>query len=116
MDRAKRLHDLGCSQKHIAKQLDLHPKTIRRYLRFSSPRARRSRTGRLTDPFQPYLLNRWNEGCQNATQLFREIQEQGYVGRTTMVRTVIRGFRDASGLPPRIRTSKAELLPTDSTR
>lgn len=116
MDRAKQLHDLGCSQKHIAQQLDLHPKTIRRYLRSSSPRARRSRTGRLTDPFQPYLLNRWNEGCHNAMQLFREIQEQGYGGRTTMVRTVIRAFRDASGLPPRIRTSKAEPLPTDPTR
>lgn len=49
-------------------------------------------------------------------QLFREIQKQDYVGRTTMVRTVIRGFRDASGLPPRIRTSKAEPIPTDPTQ
>ncbi len=80
------------------------------------PQARRSRTGRLTDPFQPYLLNRWNEGCHNATQLFREIQEQGYVGRITMVRYVIREFRNASGLPPRIRTAKTEPLPTDPTR
>jgi len=116
MDRAKQLHVLGCSQKQIAQQLDLHPKSIRRYLRSSSARARRSRTRRLTDPFQPYLLQRWNEGCHNAMQLFREIQEQGYVGRTTMVRTVIQGFRAASGLPPRIRTSKAEPLATDPTR
>ena len=116
MNRAKELHDLGSSQKQIAQQLGVHPKTIQRYLHSSSAKARRSRAGHLTDPFQSYLLNRWNEGCHNATQLFREIQEQGYAGRTTMVRTVIRGFRDASGLPPRIRTAKAELLPTDPTR
>jgi transposase len=116
MNRAKELHDLGWSQKQIAQQLDVHPKTIRRYLHSSSATARRSRTGHLTDPFQPYLLNRWNEGCHNAAQLFREIQEQGYAGRTTMVLTVIRGFRDASGLPPRIRTAKAEPLCTDPTR
>jgi transposase len=116
MDRAKQLHNLGCSQEQIAQQLDVHPKTIRRYLQSSSSRTRRSRTGRLTDPFQPYLLNRWNEGCHNATQLFREIQEQGFAGRTTIVRYVIRAFRAASGLPPRIRTAKAEPLPIDPTR
>lgn len=55
MDRAKQLHELGCSQKEIAHQLGVHPKTIRR-------------------------------------------------------------FRDASGLPPRIRTGKAEPLSTDPTR
>lgn len=104
MQRAKQRHDLGCSQKHIAKQLDLHPKIIRRYLCSSSPITRRSRTGRLTDPFRPYLLNRWNERCYNATQLFREVQEQGYAGRIMMVRTM-RSFRDTSSMPPRIRMS-----------
>jgi len=116
IDRAKQLHHLGCSQKQIAQQLDLHPKTIRRYLRSSSPKTRRSRTGRLTDPFQAYLFHRWNEGCHTAAQLFREIQEQGYEGRATMVRTVIRSFRDASGLPPRVRTLKTEPLPSDPTQ
>jgi transposase len=116
IDRAKQLHNSGCSQKYIAQQLDIHPKTVRRYLHSSSAKARRSRSGRLVDPFKPYLLNRWNEGCHNVTQLFREIQEQGFAGRTTIVRYVIREFRDASGLPPRTRTAKAELLPIDPSR
>jgi transposase len=115
MQQAKELRDLGWSQKRIAQQLDVHPKTIRRYLRSSSAKARRSRTRHLTDPFQPYLLKRWNEGCHNAAQLFREIQAQGYAGHTTMVLSVIRGFRKASGLPARIRTAKAEPLLTDPT-
>ena len=116
MDQAKHLHYSGCSQKYIAQQLDIHPKTVRRYLNSSSAKARRSRTGRLVDPFKPYLLNRWNEGCHNATQLFREIQAQGYAGRTTIVQYVIREFRDANGLPPRVRTLDVEPLPTDPTR
>jgi transposase len=116
MNRAKELHELGCSQKRIAQELGVHPKTIQRYLYSSSAKARRSRARHLTDPFQSYLLNRWNEGCHNATQLFREIQQQGYAGRMTMARYVIREFRDASGLLPRIRTAKAEPLPTDPTR
>lgn len=116
MDRAKQLHSQGCFQKQIARQLNIHPKTVRRYLQSSCPRARRSRTGRLIDPFKPFLLTRWNEGCHNATQLFREIQGQGYAGRTTIVRNVIREFRDANGLPPRVRTLNVAPLPTDPSR
>lgn len=51
------------------------------------------------DPFQPYLLQRWNEGCSNATQLFREIQAQGYAGSTTIVRTALQPLRAANALP-----------------
>lgn len=116
IDRAKQLFSQGCFQKQIAQQLNIHPKTVRRYLQSSSPRARRSRTRRLIDPFKPFLLTRWNEGCHNATQLFREIQGQGYAGRTTIVRNVVREFRDANGLPPRVRTLNVEPLPTDPTR
>ena len=102
----KELHDLVCSQQQIAQQLCVQPKTIRRYLHSSSSKTRRSRAGRLIDPFQAYLINRWNEGCHNATPLFREIQQQGYAGRTTMVRSVIREFRDARRQTTRIRTAK----------
>lgn len=80
METAQQLHQRGCSQKSIARQIHVHPKTVRRYLQGGSPKARRHRTRRMLDPFQPYLLQRWNEGCSNATQLFREIQAQGFTG------------------------------------
>jgi transposase len=30
------------------------------------------------DPYVPYLLRRWREGCHNGKKLYREIREQGY--------------------------------------
>jgi transposase len=99
MEMAHELHQRGHTQKAIARQLRVHPKTVRRYLRGRSPKARRHRTRRLLDPFRPYLLQRWNEGCSNATQLFREIQAQGYAGSTTIVRTALQPLRTANALP-----------------
>lgn len=99
METAQQLHQRGCSQKAIARQLRVHPKTVRRYLYRSSPKARRHRTRRLLDPFRSYLLQRWNDGCSNATQLFREIQAQGYIGSTTLVRTALQPLRTANTLP-----------------
>jgi transposase len=34
----------------------------------------------MLDPYVPYLQQRWAAGCTNASQLWREIQEQGYPG------------------------------------
>jgi transposase len=34
----------------------------------------------MLDPFAPYLLKRWQDGCRNALQLYREIKQQGYPG------------------------------------
>ncbi len=99
METVQQLHRRGCTQKSIARQIHVHPKTVRRYLHGGSPKARRYRTRRLLDPFRPYLLQRWNEGCSNATQLFREIQVQGYTGSTTIVRTALQPLRTTNALP-----------------
>jgi transposase len=34
----------------------------------------------IRDRWEPYLLVRWQAGCHNALQLYREIHEQGYTG------------------------------------
>jgi transposase len=93
---AQKLQRQGWTQKGIAQHLDIHPKTVRRYLQDPSPRARRYRTGQLLNAYKPYLVQRWNEGCHNATQLFREIQQQGYAGKTTMVRNFVQHLRQIS--------------------
>jgi DNA-binding CsgD family transcriptional regulator len=80
MERSLQLRQQGWSQKEIARQLHLHPKTVRRYRSGSSPKARRHPRGSRLDPYQSYLVKRWNEGCHNATQLFREIKKQGFQG------------------------------------
>jgi transposase len=81
------LHQQGWSQRAISLQTGLERKTIRRYLRagsfreWATPRRRRA-----LDGFLPYLEKRWTEGCHNAAQLWREIREQGYSGRSGMIR------------------------------
>lgn len=97
IQQAHEYHQLGWTQKAIARKLNLHPKTVRRYLSGFSPRARRRRTGKpLLADYKPYLLKRWNEGAHNAAGLYREIREQGYAGETTMVRLFVMQLRQAS--------------------
>jgi transposase len=103
----------GWTQKAIARQLHLNKKTIHRYLRGSSSQIRRQRTHRLIDRFAPYLLQRWNEGCHNAMQLYREIQPKGFSGSSTTVRLHVQHFRRASGLPGKIRNQAGKPLATD---
>jgi transposase len=55
-------------------------------------------------PFYEYLTGRWNEGCANAHQLFVELQEKGYRGGETTVRSFVARLRKGlSGMarPPK---------------
>jgi transposase len=113
IEMAQQLHRQGWSQKRIAQHTRIHPKTVRRYLRFPCAQTRRQHKGRLIDLFQSYLLQRWNEGCHNATQLLREIRAQGFAGHQTIVLDAVRQFRKASGLPPKVRQPVAEPLLND---
>jgi len=93
MQQAYQYLQQGWSQKEIARQLGIHPKTVRRYIHRSSPQAPRQRTYRLLDRYKPYLLQRWNEGCRNGMQLYREIQAKGFAGHETTVRNFIQQLR-----------------------
>ena len=90
-----RLYREGHSQKTISSLLGLQRKTIRRFLRAgefperSKPKRQPSRVNR----FRTFLEKRWAEGCHNATQLWREVCEQGYEGARGMVARMISSFR-----------------------
>lgn len=75
------------SIQQIAEQLHLDRQTVHRYLRLdSASAAQRHRHARSNlEAYLPYLLQRWEEGCHNAQQLWREITVQGYVGTDRMV-------------------------------
>ena len=45
------------------------------------------------DPYLPYLLERWNEGCRSAKRLHREIREQGYHHSVDTVNRLLSSFR-----------------------
>lgn len=100
-------HKGGQSQAAIAEALGLSRKTVRRWLRSEGfpeckpPSGRRSHVRE----FDAYLRQRWNEGCHNATQLFREIRTRGYRGSRQMVSHHLMSWRaDKVALP--IKRSK----------
>jgi transposase len=64
------------------------------------PRPRRSR--RLLTPYEPYLVQRWQEGCHNGMRLYRASKEQGYAfGASNVMRFVAQLRRDeAAGQRP----------------
>jgi transposase len=87
------LYALGLPILAIARQLRMHRRLVRQYLRVGVlPRAHPSRWRRQLDPYADYLTQRWQEGCHNAAQLWRELREQGFSGSDTRVRQWIRQY------------------------
>ena len=89
-------------------------------------RARQPRRRSHLDPYLSYLVQRWQAGCTNASQLWREIAAQGYGGtrkpvaqwvqhqrtqpaRTTPTKFVHSGASDATTAANTRRTSTATL-------
>ncbi len=88
-EQVKALHAAGGSTRSIARQLGLSRGTVYHYLRSDqdpSGSQWRSKHSQL-DPYIPYLYRRWQDGCENAAQLVRELHEQGYTGSRKMVAT-----------------------------
>lgn len=98
----------------IAKAVGLHRKTVSLYVRGAFSPRRPSRS--ILDPYKPYLLARWNAGYWTGTQLWQEIQQQGYRGKRTTVLRDIGQLRQAAGVAPRTRTPQLTALAvTDPT-
>lgn len=83
------------SQAEICRATGMEKKTVRRFLRAGvfPERAKPRRRPAQLDSFQPYLNQRWNEGCHNASQLWREIKRKGYGGGRGMVARFISKLR-----------------------
>jgi len=93
---------VGCSRR-----------TIERYLRMPTwpVQQHRRHYGRsILNPYQAYLLERWNAGCHTAIQLFQEIRLRGYTGSYRRVTAYVSRIRQAQGIPPR-RQGRRQILP-----
>jgi transposase len=102
-EEVQRRHNEGESLRGIAREMGLSRVTVRRLIDTPIPPRNRivhPRPGGLTSPsLQPYvsyLQDRWQEGCTNITQLFREIVEKGYQGSRSLLYTALHPWR-----PPR---------------
>ena len=107
----QQLYRQGLKVSGISRQMHLDPKTVRKYLRAKTFIDRKERApqkrGRMVDSYAAYLRQRWDSGCHNVAQLYRELTEQGYHGCYTSVKDYIKVWRQ-SGLagaqkrPPRV--------------
>lgn len=96
---ALRAQGMGAAQ--IADQMNMPARTIRHWLeRGSAPdfRHRWSRvSAHLGGPLQAYLLERWQQGCRNVSQLDRELRSLGYKGSRRSLYRFVATFDLASG-------------------
>jgi transposase len=100
-DQARALHAKGASVAQIARTVGTSRMTVSKYLREGPPqRKRHSVHGkqRVLEPYEPYLLKRWEEGCRMATVLWREIRAQGFAYSLTNVQRFVAELRRAG--PP----------------
>lgn len=86
-EKVKELRTVNWGIATIAREIGIDRKTARKYARAEAfpERGRQVPRESLLDPFLPYLHERWKEGCENASLLWREIRERGYAGTKKQV-------------------------------
>jgi transposase len=77
---AIRLREEGLSTAEIAEQIGKSQRTVHRWLNEGEFRHNVRRRRSRIDSYLPFLTRRWQEGCRNISQLWRELTEQGYDG------------------------------------
>jgi transposase len=81
------LHAQGLGVTEIARRVGLSRRTLQRWIKkgdFPEAKRRRKRPSAF-DPYAQYVLKRWEAGCENGSQLWREIKDQGYQGSAQTV-------------------------------
>jgi transposase len=118
-ERVRELYTKKLAVADIAREVGLSRQTVQRYVTLTEPppprRAHYWATRQL-DAYQPYLLQRWNEGCRNARQLWREIAALGYTASDSTVRRFIGRLRRDSGQARRFKRASVGAIyePTGS--
>jgi len=85
----------GMSQQGISRTLQIGRKRVRRFLcagQFPERAIARRKPARV-NAFKDLLNRRWTEGCHNATELWHEIQAEGYTGGRSMVACFVAALR-----------------------
>ncbi len=101
-EAACELHARGAGVADIARAVGVTRRTVYRYLSDGPPQRRRPTPHgrrRVLEPWEPYLLKRWEEGCHTATRLWREIRDQGFAYSVTNVQRFCAQLRRQGGSP-----------------
>jgi transposase len=103
VERYHQIHDLAAKKvdvANIARQVGVSRQTVYTNLQMRLPPERtRIHSGgkKVIDPYKDYLVQRWNEGCRSAQQMYREIKEQGYTGSGSAVARFVAPLRAKKG-------------------
>lgn len=119
-DAVLTLHQAGVGAA-ITRQAGITRQTVWRWVRVGafparSPQAPRAR---LIAPYEPYLRERSEAGCQNARQLWRAVRAQGFVGGKASVPRLVVTWRTVParpGPPRRHATAIRQTVPPPPTR
>lgn len=85
-EEVKRRYTEGKNLSVISQELALDIKTVRKYAYADTfPERVRQPGPSILDPYLSYLNRRHQEGCENASQLWREIGQQGFCGSKRQV-------------------------------
>ncbi len=102
-EEVRALRRQGLSHYAIADTLGISRPTVRRFLaaeqfpeRLSGPKRRQQQS--IVTLYLPFLHERWQAGCHNGRQLFREAKARGYAGSPAQLERVITQWR--KDLPP----------------
>lgn len=85
----------GAGMRAISRHLHLSRNTVTKYVRAEAFPERLPEPQRTTivDPFTDYLAQRWNQGCHNASQLWRELRAKGFTGGHNTVWEYLKRWR-----------------------
>ena len=91
----------GLGPAAIGRQVGLRRQTVARWLRADGYPERAVSRPRRTSiaPYEAFLRERWQAGCQNARQLWREVQARGFTGGHETVRRLVVRWRTTPGRP-----------------
>ena len=94
-EEIRRLHLAGARVNDIARWTGTSLRTVYRYrdLEQPPPRVRYKRRASVLDPYVPYLVRRWNEGCRSGKKLYGEIRKQGYSHSKATVNRLLSNLR-----------------------
>jgi transposase len=92
--KVQELRQQGLSVSEISRTLHLDRKTVRKQLQQIPHRYQRCERTMKRDAYAAYLRERWEQGVQNASKLFDEIQKRGYTGGYTQVKELVRPWRE----------------------
>ncbi len=115
LERYDQIHALHAEQVEvatIARHLQLSRPTVYRYLQMCEPpKLAKShvRERHAIDPWKPYLIERWNAGCRNALDVWRDLRDNhGYQHSPRTVARFFEVLRRDSGTYRSFRTVAAQ--------